>query len=87
MSKITVDEPLKAQLTGLDQPIEMIDQSGKPLGHFLPAKVYHDLVYALAFAEVDEEELEERRREPGGVSTAEALAYLETLIKSKRQAS
>jgi hypothetical protein len=87
MSNITVDEPLCSLLTGLEHPVELRDESGQPLGHFLPASLYRDLLYALAKAEVSDEELQERKHEPGGVSTAEALAHLESIIRSPRQAS
>lgn len=37
MNRITVDDPLKAQLDGLVGPAEVIDKTGRRLGHFVPA--------------------------------------------------
>ena len=38
MHQITVDSPLKAQLAGLVQPVEVVDETGRSLGHFVPAQ-------------------------------------------------
>ncbi len=37
MNRITVHEPLKGELDGIAQPVELIDEAGKRLGHFVPA--------------------------------------------------
>jgi len=36
MNRITVDRPLTAQLEGLAAPVEVVDEMGRPLGHFVP---------------------------------------------------
>ena len=36
--QILVDSPLNAQLAGLVQPIEVVDETGRSLGHFVPAQ-------------------------------------------------
>ncbi len=62
MNRITVDDPLKRQLDGLAEPVEVVDEAGRRLGHFVPA---------LATMASDEcpystDELERMRREEGG---------------------
>jgi len=39
MERITVHEPMKGQLDALAQLAELVDDSGTPLGHFVPATV------------------------------------------------
>jgi hypothetical protein len=36
MNRIMVDSPLRAQLVGLAQPVEVVDETGRSLGHFVP---------------------------------------------------
>jgi hypothetical protein len=38
VNQIVVDTPLGAQLTGLSQPVEVVDESGHSLGHFVPTQ-------------------------------------------------
>jgi hypothetical protein len=37
MNRITVEGPIKAQLDGLALPVEVVDETGRWLGHFVPA--------------------------------------------------
>ncbi|NUQ63577.1 MAG: hypothetical protein HUU20_13965 [Pirellulales bacterium] len=39
MNRITVYEPLKGELDAVAQPVELIDEAGKRLGHFVPARI------------------------------------------------
>ncbi|OHB85402.1 MAG: hypothetical protein A2V98_12665 [Planctomycetes bacterium RBG_16_64_12] len=62
MNRITVHDPLKTELDGLAEPVEVVDETGRRLGHFVPA---------LATMRSDDcpyssEELERMRREAGG---------------------
>lgn len=62
MNRITVHEPLKAELDALAQPVELIDEAGKRLGHFVPARI-------AAPGDVcpySREELDEMHSEQGG---------------------
>jgi hypothetical protein len=36
MNRITVDQPLMTQLEGVTAPVEVVDKTGRPLGHFVP---------------------------------------------------
>jgi hypothetical protein len=38
MNRLMVDRPLTAQLAGLAQPVEVVDDTGRSLGHFLPTQ-------------------------------------------------
>ncbi len=73
MSKVTLDQNLRAKLNGLDEPVEVCDEQGKTVGHFLPADIYEGLFYAALAAESPHtpEELRRRHQETGGRSLAE----------------
>ena len=71
MSQITIDEFLRSKLTGLDRHVELRDEGGQTLGHFLPDELYKRLVYDWLNAQVTDEELDAARNEPGGRSLAE----------------
>jgi hypothetical protein len=66
MDKIIVNDTLRTHLPTLDRQVEFCDESGRTLGHFLPEKVYKDLLEAWAGARISPEELERRRQEPRG---------------------
>ena len=38
MNRITVGQPLTTQLEGLGVPVEVVDETGRPLGHFVPRR-------------------------------------------------
>jgi hypothetical protein len=73
MSKITLDPELKAKLNGLDQSLEICDESGTVVGHYLPHDVYKKMFYAALASECpfSAEELERRHKEKGGRTLAE----------------
>ena len=37
MNQITIDNPLTRRLHGLVEPVELIDERGRRVGHFVPA--------------------------------------------------
>lgn len=71
MQKLVLDPSLLPKLQNLEDHLELCDPSGKTLGHFLPTDVYKEFLLAWADANIMEEELEKRRREPRGRSLAE----------------
>jgi hypothetical protein len=73
MSKVKIDQSLRAQLNGLKEPMEVCDETGLLLGHYLPADLYQKLFYKALATESPHsaEELERRHREKGGRSLAE----------------
>jgi hypothetical protein len=71
MHKVVLDSSMLARLPKLADHLELCDSSGKTLGHFLPAELYKEFLLAWADANITEEELERRRREPRGRSLKE----------------
>jgi hypothetical protein len=72
MDQITVTGPLKTELDALSAPVELVDEMGRPLGHFVPrlaAPASDDCPYSSG-------ELEQMRREEGGRSLAEIWGAL-----------
>lgn len=80
MEKVILDADLRAKLRGGQTWVEVHDEAGNVVGHYLPRDEYLRLVYAVEKAAVSDEELAEARRdirENGGVTTAEILARLD----------
>ena len=83
MNKVVLDDELRAKLNGLNDEVEVCDSTDRTIGRFLPEREYWRLMYDLAKADFsDDAELEEARREPGGMTTAEAIAFIEQIIRS-----
>jgi hypothetical protein len=70
---VTIDPELRAKLNGLNEQLEVCDENGHTLGHFLPADVYRKLFYHALATESPHsaEELERRHKLGGGRSLAE----------------
>jgi hypothetical protein len=77
MSKVIVDDELRAKLNGLDSDTEFCDPDGKPLGFFVAAEDYKKMVYAWLDAQVSDEDLERASQETGGRPLAEIWKDLE----------
>jgi hypothetical protein len=71
MDKVIVDSAVQAQLHHFQEALELCDQTGRTLGHYLPADVYREMLLAWSKARTTDEELERRRQEPGGHTLAE----------------
>jgi hypothetical protein len=71
MTKLMIDSTLRSKLNGLDQHLELCDEAGRTLGHFLPADLYREMIVAWSKARASDEELDRRMREPGGCSLEE----------------
>jgi len=78
MSKLILDPELQTKLNGLNQQVEVCDESGRTVGHFLPVAVYDELLYAALAAESphSKEELRRRRQETAGRSLDEIWTSL-----------
>jgi len=70
MHRVMLDESLRSQLDRVADA-ELCDASGQTIGHFLSQEVYQRLLYDWANAQISDEELERRRRQPGGRSLEE----------------
>lgn len=70
MSQLTLDDVLRARLNGFSEPVEVLDETGRTVGRFVPESLYRQMVYAMAEAACPHspEELERRRNETGGES-------------------
>jgi hypothetical protein len=77
MTTILLDDALRQKLNELKAEIELRDETGKVVGHVLPADKYQSLQYAWAMNRLRDEELKRRSEQPGGRSLAEILAELE----------
>lgn len=71
MTKLTADDQLGPSLRQLNQAVEVCDEQGTTLGHFLPKEQYFRLLYDRAKSEISDDELERRLNEPGGSTLAE----------------
>ena len=76
MSRVTLDAQLRSKLNGLNDQVEICDESGKTLGRFLPESLYRELLVAWSKADLPDEELQRRRQEPRGHTLAEILERL-----------
>ncbi len=84
MTKVIVDTELRAKLHNLETEVALCDEKGQPIAHVLPEAEYRKLLYAWAKTLFSREEIEAARAEPGGMPTAEAIAYLEKVISDAR---
>jgi len=70
MATMVIDPKSISQLLAMKERVQLLDQSGKTLGYFEPPfTVWYPV-------DVSEAELDRREKEPGGLSTTEAIAYL-----------
>jgi hypothetical protein len=78
MTQLIVDADLLRKLRNLTEPLELIDEAGRPLGRVLPA-VGPERFEGLE-PRITREEMERRKQNKGKTyTTAEVLKYLENL--------
>jgi hypothetical protein len=71
MSKVIVDDELRAKLNGLEDDVELCDTSGATIGYVMSKAHYERLILDLAKSQISDEELERRSQEKGGRTLAE----------------
>jgi hypothetical protein len=71
MSRVILDAQLRSKLNGLIEQLEICDETGQTLGHFVPEPLYRELLMAWSKAHLPDAELERRRQEPRGRTLAE----------------
>ena len=78
MIRVTVDQTLRAQLNGLGADIELCDENGQTLGHFLPQRQYVKLLCLVAESRCPytEEQIQEFEKQTGGAPLAEVWKSL-----------
>jgi hypothetical protein len=85
MTRIIVDDALRGKLHNLAERLELCDESGRVLGQVFPAL---DLSHYEPWEpQISEEELQRREQETESYTTAEVLAYLESLPCSESDGS
>lgn len=75
MTQMIVDPTMQARLSQVEQTLEIRDESGRLLGHFVPA--LDQSVNPAMQPQVSSHELDRREQQGGGRSLAEILADLE----------
>jgi len=71
MGKLILDDALRARLNGLNEQLEVCDESGQSVGFFLPRSLYQDMLVAWSRTWVPDAELEELSKQTGGRPLAE----------------
>jgi hypothetical protein len=77
MSKVILDDDLRAKLNGLTETVEVCESTGRVLGFFVPRDEYLKDLYAKARAAVTDDEIERLRGQTGGRPLKEILKDLE----------
>jgi hypothetical protein len=77
MTKVILDPALISKLHNLTEPLELCDQSGKPLAHVTPLLDLSQ--YEPWEPPIDEEELRRREQSDKWYTTQEVLAHLKSL--------
>ena len=75
MVRVTVDQAFCAKLGGLDLPVELCDEQGRVVGHFIPEQ--NRSAYEGTEPPISDEELERRFREESGRPLSDILHDLE----------
>ncbi|MCI0684244.1 MAG: hypothetical protein L0Y71_19210 [Gemmataceae bacterium] len=77
MSTIILDADLRAKLNGLSERIDVRDEAGDIVGHFLPTEEYYRLLCKTIEIPYTKEEIARRRAEKGGRTLAEIWKELD----------
>ncbi|HKM53774.1 MAG TPA: hypothetical protein VJY33_10215 [Isosphaeraceae bacterium] len=78
MNRIVLDPEIREKLHNLTEPLELCDEAGRVLAHLTPA--ISSSLNETTEPRISREELLRRKQNKGKTSTtAEVLAYLETL--------
>ena len=65
MTTVVIDKELREKLKGFDHEVIFCDESGRPVGRFLPESEYMKMLHERARHMVTDEELERAKKEPG----------------------
>jgi CRISPR/Cas system-associated endonuclease Cas1 len=79
MTTVVVDKELRDKLNGFDHEVIFCDESGQPVGRFLPQSEYMKILYERARHMFTDEELEAARRPQREYTTAEVIEHLNKL--------
>ncbi len=76
MRRLVLDKSMRSKFESSQGQLELCDESGKTLGYFLPTAQDEAALYRWAQGQISAAELERRKNEDGGRSTAEVLQRL-----------
>ncbi len=76
MSKVILDDDLRAKLNGLGADVELCDPSGRPLAYVVNPDDYRKLQYLRAAGRHTPEEIERLRQQTGGRPLSDILKDL-----------
>lgn len=79
MTKVTVDAETRSRLAGLDDLLELCDESGRTIGFFHPNVALNGREEAAALSPHTDEEIHELRKQQGGRPLADILKDLEEM--------
>ena len=85
MNKVVLSQSELAKLQNADDIVEICDEKGQTQGFVVPAEMHREMMSAWLKAMFTDEEIEAARREPGGMPTADAVAYLEKVAEEHRR--
>jgi hypothetical protein len=83
MEKVQLSTDVLAKIGDVTFPAELCDEAGATRAVVLPVELYREMLSAWAGAAFREEDLARARSEPGGYTTAEAIAYLHKLVSDR----
>jgi hypothetical protein len=89
MDKVILDAELRAKLQGGLAGLDVMDEAGNVVGHYLPHDQYVSLLYVVA-PPVTRQEIDDARRnyrENSGYTTAELLTHLQKLEQERNGGS
>lgn len=66
MTKVVLDSNLREKLRGFGEQIEVCDEAGHTVGHFLPAAAYREVLKGLADSVFDPQDIALGRTQSGG---------------------
>jgi hypothetical protein len=66
MGKFVWGPELREQFTSLDEQIEVCDEAGTTLGHFLPEKLYQEMINVYLEKVFPKTEVDEALKQTGG---------------------
>jgi CRISPR/Cas system-associated endonuclease Cas1 len=79
MTTVVVDKELRDKFNGFEHEVIFCDESGQPVGRFLPQSEYMKMLYERARHMFTEEELVAARRPQKEYTTAEVIEHLNKL--------
>jgi hypothetical protein len=71
MSTIILDADLRAKLNGLSERVDVQDETGEVVGHFLPSEEYYRLLCKTIKIPFSKEEIQRLRSAGGGCTPEE----------------